>query len=120
MTEMDVKREIRRAVDTGKIEFGLNKTQKGTVRGKGQMVILSENMHSASAERLRHYAGLAGIPVYAFEGTGLELGKVCGKPFVVSALIVHDEGKSKVLELVKESAGTEKPARMQKRGRAKK
>ena len=109
MQGVDEKKEIRRVVDTGKVEFGYNKACQGLTMGKGHLVIMSKNIPDTNAEQLRHYAGIAGIPLYTFDGTGLELGKVCGKPFLVSAMLVQDEGKSKVLELTKEKG--EKPSR---------
>ncbi|MDX1534711.1 MAG: ribosomal L7Ae/L30e/S12e/Gadd45 family protein, partial [Thermoplasmata archaeon] len=38
------------------------------------------------------------VRVQEFQGTNVELGAACGKPFSVSALAVLDPGKSKILK----------------------
>ena len=37
--------------------------------------------------------------VYTFEGSSVQLGKACGKPFMVSALAVVNPGESDILSL---------------------
>lgn len=102
---MDAKqasREIRRAVDTGKVLFGTRQGEYHIKQGKGKLLVLTQNTPIYTTEKMNHIAGIAEIPIYTFGGTGLELGEVCGKPFVVSSLLVLDVGKSKVTDLVKE------------------
>jgi large subunit ribosomal protein L30e len=99
---MDLKqasREIRRAVDTGKVLFGTRQGEYSVKQGKGKLLILTKNTPVYTAEKMQHIASISEIPVYTFQGTGLELGEVCGKPFVVSSLLVLDVGKSKVADL---------------------
>ena len=123
MDHADAGKEIRRAVDTGKVEFGTKESIHSLRHGSGQLLVICQNMPELVAEDLRHLAKLAEIPVYAFAGNGLELGSVCGKPYVVSTLLVLDEGKSKVLVLGDAKAQThaaEDTAETPKRGRKKK
>ncbi|MCI4318454.1 MAG: ribosomal L7Ae/L30e/S12e/Gadd45 family protein, partial [Thermoplasmata archaeon] len=39
------------------------------------------------------------IPIYHYDGTAVELGAACGKPFPISALAVIDPGSSAILSL---------------------
>ena len=96
---MDERTEIRRAVDTGKVSFGYRQVEKSVLRGEGKLVVVTKNLAGKKAEKLKHVSGISGVNFYNFDGTSLQLGAVCGKPFAVSALLVIDEGKSKVLEL---------------------
>jgi large subunit ribosomal protein L30e len=96
---MDIPKEIRRAVDTGTVSFGYRNAEKNILKGKGEIVIISRNCPQRLSERIRHYSQIAGIPFFEFEGSALELGSICGKPFMVSTLLVLDKGKSKVLDL---------------------
>jgi large subunit ribosomal protein L30e len=50
------------------------------------------------------YARLSNIPVYIYPGTSRELGTLCAKPFVVSALAIVDEGDSRIVEAIKSEA----------------
>lgn len=96
---MDANIEIRRAVDTGKVLFGTRESEYSLKMGEGQILILPQNTPVLNVEMLTHVASLSNIPVYRFNGTALELGSVCGKPFVISSLLVLDQGKSKASEL---------------------
>jgi len=94
----DVSREIRRAVDTGKVAFGFKQSEKTLLSGKPELIVFCKNIQKPVKERLQEYATIAGVQCFVFEGNGLELGAVCGKPFVVSVLSILDLGKSNVLE----------------------
>ena len=96
---MDANIEIRRAVDTGKVLFGTRESEYSLKMGEGQVLILPQNTPILNVEKLSHLASLSNVPVYRFNGTALELGSVCGKPFVISSLLVLDQGKSKASEL---------------------
>lgn len=111
---LDIPKEIRRAVDTGSVVFGYRSAEKNILKGKGEIVIISRNCPPRLVEKIRQVSQVAEIPFFEFEGTGLELGSICGKPFLVSALLVLDKGKSKVLELSKALAKP-KAAKQQKK-----
>lgn len=98
---MNPEKEIRRSVDTGKVVFGAKNTEKSLLSGKGKMAITSKNPRKIEMERIQEYCKISGTPVYSFSGSPRELGSVCGKPFGVTAMLVLDAGKSKVLGLVK-------------------
>jgi large subunit ribosomal protein L30e len=93
--------EIRRAVDTGKVLFGYKQCQKELMKGKGELIVLSKNIPEIEKETIKHLAETAGKKVFEYPKNGLNLGSICGKPFVISSLIIIDTGKSKVLDLMK-------------------
>ncbi|MFA5357966.1 MAG: 50S ribosomal protein L30e [archaeon] len=95
---MEVNKEIRRAVDTGKIAFGQRQCLKNLAKGIGELVIVSETLPVNEKEKIAHIAKIENKKFYVFGGNGQALGSVCGKPFVVSTMLVLDAGKSKVLE----------------------
>ncbi len=96
---VDTNKEIRRAVDTGKVVFGTKQCQKELAKGNGEILIICENMKPTEKEKLKHIAEVAEKKVYEYNASGLVLGSICGKPFVVSSMIVLDKGKSNVTEL---------------------
>ena len=99
---IDVTREIRRAVDTGKVIFGIRESERSILKGSGQLIIISGNAQKTARENIEHMGNVAGIPFYNFNESGLVLGSICGKPFVVSIMVIEDKGKSKILDIVKE------------------
>jgi len=97
---MDVDRGIRVAVDTGSVTLGSEKSIQALKLGKGQLVIIAENCPREIKEDVEHYSQLSEIPVYTYEGSSVDLGSVCGKPFTVATMIISDPGDSTILELM--------------------
>lgn len=102
---VDAQKEIRRAVDTGKVLFGTKSAEKSIKNGTAKLLVVTSNIPQLPRDKLVSFAQTAQTPHYMFHGTGLELGSVCGKPFTVSAMVIEDEGKSKVLDI---TSGQEK------------
>ncbi len=94
-------KEIRRAVETGKVVFGAKQGEKILIKEKAELIVVSSNATKPVKEKIRHLSDIAGTPVLEFEGTGLELGSVCGKPFTVSVMAIQKAGKSKIMSAVK-------------------
>ena len=87
---------IRLAVDSGKVEFGLDKALKKALNGGAKVVVIAKNCPRGS--ELKDYCNSSKTPTVEFEGTGMELGAVCGKPFSISALSVIEEVNSDILK----------------------
>lgn len=101
MSPLNLDDELRRAVATGKVLLGTRSVLKEARLGKGKLVILSSNCPKEARERIMELAKLSKIPVIQHDKTGVDLGALCGKPFIVSAMIIKDPGDSKILSLVK-------------------
>lgn len=97
--DVEVNKEIRRAVDTGTVVFGTKVAKKKIMAGEGEMLIVCNNMPTNEKEVLKHLVSVEGKKFYEYSDTGMVLGSVCGKPFTVSVMLIMDAGKSKVLEL---------------------
>jgi len=91
--KIDISRALKAAITTGKVEFGVDQTEKAIRSGKALMVVLSRNCPS---EMLRSDLN---VKVHVYDGNNMELGALCGKPFSVSALAVLDKGTSNILTL---------------------
>ena len=86
------------AIKTGKVRFGSKEAIKALKHGKAKMVIIAANAPKEIKDDILYYAKLSKIPVYIFQGTSVELGTICGKPFMVAAITIYDEGDSRILE----------------------
>jgi Ribosomal protein L30E len=93
---MDFNASLRRAIKTGDVLLGQNKTEQCIQEGKAQLVVVAENCPAKFKETIK---GNENIFVYTFEGSSVQLGKACGKPFMVSALAVINPGESDILSL---------------------
>ncbi len=96
---MDVNKQIRMAVKTGKVDFGGKTTLASTAQARAKLVILADNCAREERESIIYNAELSEVPVYVFQGSSLDLGALCEKPFPVSALAVREPGDSEVLKL---------------------
>ncbi|MFQ5911339.1 MAG: 50S ribosomal protein L30e [Thermoplasmata archaeon] len=88
---MDVGREIRKAIETGTVQLGVEQTKRAVSDGRARLVILSKNCPD---DFLR---GQSQARTLLFDGSNADLGSVCGKPFSVSALAILEPGESEIL-----------------------
>jgi large subunit ribosomal protein L30e len=93
---MDFNISLRRAIKTGNVILGQNQTEQCINEGRAQMVVVAGNCPEKFRESLSSREGLF---LYTYEGSSVQLGKACGKPFMVSALAVVDPGESDLLNL---------------------
>jgi large subunit ribosomal protein L30e len=98
---LDVHRAIRSAVSTGKVYIGARESRKALKRREAKLVIVASNCPEQFLKLLRRYKR---VGVYEFEGTNMELGAACGKPFSISVLTVVEPGESNIMTL-KEQQG---------------
>ncbi|AMH93779.1 ribosomal protein L30e Rpl30e [methanogenic archaeon ISO4-H5] len=93
MSEVDISKALKAAISTGKVEFGVDQTEKAVKNGKAQMIVLSANCPSAELVNNKD------VKIHIYSGNNMELGALCGKPFSVSALAIIDKGTSNILTL---------------------
>ena len=98
---VDFENALRVALKTGKVVIGFNKTKKTIQKGKPKLVIIASNAPSEISEEIKYFCKLANVPYYIYNGSGYELGAVCGKPFIVSVMAVEDPGDSEILSFAR-------------------
>ena len=67
--------------------------------GKAKLFIVAANCPTNVREDIEYYGKFSGIPVIFYNGTSIDLGAACGKPFMVSALTIKELGDSDILKL---------------------
>jgi large subunit ribosomal protein L30e len=88
---IDVVRALKAAATTGDVRFGLSETKKSVKKGEAKLVVVSSNCPDESVVS-------GSVPrVLVFNGTNVELGSACGKPFPISALAIVSPGESNIL-----------------------
>lgn len=90
---------IRLTVESGKVEFGARTGILASLLGKAKLFVIAENTPKTTSVRIQDYAKQSNIPVIVFDGSTMDLGSVCGRPFPVSVLSVYDPGTSNILGL---------------------
>jgi len=97
--EKPITSAIRLAVESGKVEFGARTGMKASLLGQAKLFVMASNTPSEIRQKVEQYCGVSKIPLIVFEGTSMELGSVCGKPFPVTVLWVMDPGASTIMDL---------------------
>jgi len=96
---IDINKAITTTVKTGKVLFGAQSAINNVKIGKAKLIIIAANCPQRTREDIQHYCELSKIPIIVYNGTSIELSAVCGKPFIVSALTVKEQGNSDILKL---------------------
>lgn len=90
---------LRLAVESGKVEFGSRAGLKAMLLGKAKLFVVCQNTPEEVLAKVRNYCKISNVPLLSFEGSTMELGSVCGKPYPVSVLSVFDAGASPIMDL---------------------
>jgi len=96
---IDINKAIIATVKTGKVLFGAQSAINNVKIGKAKLIIVAANCLQKTREDIQYYCKLSNIPMIIYKGTSIELGAVCGKPFMVSALTIREQGNSNILKL---------------------
>jgi len=92
---MDIEKALRKALKAGKVYLGSKRTLKALRNGEARLVVVAANCPKEVKERIESFK----VPVVTFNGTNMELGAVCGKPFSVAALAIL-EAEDEILNAV--------------------
>lgn len=85
-----------RAISTGKILFGYKMAVKKINDAKALII-------ARDCPRRKDIMEIAkDKPVYIYKGNNIELGNACGKKFGISVVTIIDEGKSNIMNIIKE------------------
>ncbi|MGC8662353.1 MAG: 50S ribosomal protein L30e [Candidatus Micrarchaeia archaeon] len=93
----DLARDIRLAVDTGKVALGYREVEKSISSSSAKAVVVAEKGKSEAISDLLHLCNIAEIKVIKYNEGSAELGIVCGKPYSINALAIIDPGNSNIL-----------------------
>ena len=97
---IDINKAITTTVKTGKVLFGVQSAINNAKIGKAKLIIIAANCPQKTREDIQYYCKFSNIQMIIYNGTSIDLGAVCGKPFMVSALTIREQGDSNILKLV--------------------
>ncbi|MEM3364873.1 MAG: 50S ribosomal protein L30e [Candidatus Methanomethyliaceae archaeon] len=95
---MDLSKELKVAISTGKVEVGYKVSLKALNRKKAKLIVMASNTPEDLSSRIKQIAGTE-VPLYIFPGSSWDLGGVCGKPYPVTTIAIIDPGESSILQL---------------------
>jgi large subunit ribosomal protein L30e len=77
---------IKDAVAADKYKSGLKEVLQ-SVKGS-RLIVVSKSVGSSERTKLDEQAKSANVSIYAFSGNSVQLGKLCNKPFRISAIAI--------------------------------
>jgi large subunit ribosomal protein L30e len=95
--QIDLDKSLRSVMRTGKVQVGTRQAIKASKRGVAKLVIVASNCPADVKKQIVE----SNVPVYEFPGLSVDLGPICGKPFIVSALTILDAGESDIMALAR-------------------
>jgi len=107
---IDLAKAIATTVKTGKVMLGANNTVKNAKLGRGKLIVLASNCPRNVVDDITYYSKLSGVPVVIYKGSSIDLGMVCGKPYIVSALTIREPGDSDILKAIQQTDETTEEA----------
>jgi len=96
---IDINKAIATTVKTGKVLFGAHNAVKNAKMGKAKLIVIAANCPPKIRGDIEYYCRLSDVPISIYNGTSIDLGAICGKPFMVSALTIREPGDSDILKL---------------------
>lgn len=91
--QISIDKSIIKAMRTGKVIVGANRTIDAAVSGNAKMVVLASNC----PEDIKKKIQATGVQIMEYAGTSVEMGPICGKPFTIAAMAILDPGESDIL-----------------------
>uniref|UniRef100_A0A7J3M515 50S ribosomal protein L30e n=1 Tax=Archaeoglobus fulgidus TaxID=2234 RepID=A0A7J3M515_ARCFL len=85
----DVETIVRNALKSGKYYFGIRRTIKALKRGEAKAVVVSRNCPEEFLSEIKKF----NVPVFVFNGTNMQLGEFCRKPFSISSMAILESVK---------------------------
>jgi large subunit ribosomal protein L30e len=93
---MDLNHALKVALETGTVKIGLAETRAAAGAKRAKLLIVAKSCPDPALTTERAFGK---IPVYHFDGSAVDLGQACGKPFPISAMAILDPGSSAILTL---------------------
>jgi large subunit ribosomal protein L30e len=73
-----------------------------------KLVIVSKSIDSDDRARLEGQSKTANVPVYEYPGTSMQLGKLCNKPFRITAIAINSGSAADIEAIMSEKGATAK------------
>ncbi|MFQ5920941.1 MAG: ribosomal L7Ae/L30e/S12e/Gadd45 family protein [Nitrososphaerales archaeon] len=93
---------IRNAISSKSCRFG-GREVLGSLKGKNsKLVVCSGSLPDDTMSKIQEAASSSQVPIYRYEDTSVELGRLCNKPFRVSVLSIASASESEISALLEE------------------
>lgn len=92
---------IKEAVSTDKYKSGVKEVLQ-SVKGS-KLIILSNSVTPADRTKIEEQAKSSNVSVYSYPGTSVQLGKMCNKPFRITAIAIKSGSSDEISSIIAEA-----------------
>lgn len=94
---------IRGAVGADKYKSGVKEALQ-SVKGS-KLIIVSKSIDPEDRKKLKEQSKSANVTVYEYPGTSVQLGKLCNKPFRITAIAIKSGTADEISAIMSEKRG---------------
>lgn len=87
----------KEAISSNKYKAGIREVVR-YIKGS-KLIIISTSLNEKDKQKLEEQAKSSNIPIYSFEGNSIQLAKLCGTPYRVTAIALKS-GNSDEIESI--------------------
>jgi len=100
---------IKDAVAADKYKSGVKEVLQ-SVKGS-KLIIVSKSVDSGERAKLEEQAKSANVAVYEFPGNSVQLGKLCNKPFRITAIAIKSGTSEEINAIMSDKESGAKPTK---------
>ncbi|MEP0825017.1 MAG: ribosomal L7Ae/L30e/S12e/Gadd45 family protein [Nitrososphaera sp.] len=93
---------IKEAIASDKYKSGVREVLH-SVKGS-KLIIVSKSIDSADRVKLEEQAKASNVAVYEYSGTSVQLGKLCNKPYRITAIAIKSGTAAEIEAIISEGA----------------
>ncbi len=93
--DINIDKALIKTIRTGNVIIGANLSLDAAKKNEAKMVVLASNC----PEDIKEKIVATDVPVLNYDGTGVDLGPACGKPFAIAVMAILDAGESDILAM---------------------
>ena len=100
---------IKDAVAAEKYKSGVKEVLQ-SVKGS-KLIIVSKSVGSGEKNKLEEQAKSANVAIYEFPGNSVQLGKLCNKPFRITAIAIKSGTAEEIDAIMSDKGAASKPTK---------
>jgi large subunit ribosomal protein L30e len=97
----DIESDLKVIINTGRVVFGAKTVERALKGRRVKVVLLAKNAPQGAASKISSMTASKDIPTFKSTKSNRELGSLCGRPHIISALAVLDFGASAMKQRLK-------------------
>jgi large subunit ribosomal protein L30e len=100
MEMKNLEKTIKEGISTNKCKIGTKQVMR-SIKGS-KLIVLSNSLMERNKSKILEEATSSQVPTLLYDGNSIQLGKLCNKPFRISALSLKIGKENEIEELLKE------------------